>query len=74
MQISKDANFKNCICKLQIEVCLIIGYAVQALADKEVELGDSAPYFLDCAEKLAQPGFLPSDEDILRYRWPIYSN
>ena len=57
---------------MQIEVCLIIGYAVQALADKEVELGDSAPYFLDCAERLAHPGFLPSDEDILRYKLPIY--
>ena len=41
-------------------------YAVQALAEKEVDLGDSAPYFLDSAERLAQPGFLPSDEDILR--------
>ena len=39
---------------------------MQALAAKEVELSDSAPYFLDSAERLAQPGFLPSDEDILR--------
>ena len=45
---------------------LILEHAVQALAAKEVELGDSAPYFLDSAERLAQPGFLPSDEDILR--------
>ena len=51
---------------LQIQLCLILNDAVQALADKEVDLGDSAPYFLDCAERLAQPGFLPSDEDILR--------
>jgi len=42
--------------------------AVEALAEKEVDLGDSAPYFLDSAERLAQPGFLPSDEDILRAR------
>ena len=45
---------------------LILDHAVQALAAKEVELSDSAPYFLDSAERLAQPGFLPSDEDILR--------
>ena len=44
----------------------ILNYSVKALADKEVELGDSAPYFLNCAERLAEPGFLPSDEDILR--------
>jgi len=40
--------------------------AVRALAAEEVHLGDSAPYFLDSAERLAEPGFLPTDEDILR--------
>ena len=59
-------HFKRCMYNLQIQLCLILNDAVQALADKEVDLGDSAPYFLDCAERLAQPGFLPSDEDILR--------
>jgi len=42
--------------------------AVRALAAEEVDLGDSAPYFLDSAERLAEPGFLPTDEDILRAR------
>ena len=39
---------------------------MRALAAEEVHLGDSAPYFLDSAERLAEPGFLPTDEDILR--------
>jgi len=42
--------------------------SVRALAAEEVHLGDSAPYFLDSAERLAEPGFLPTDEDILRAR------
>ena len=41
---------------------------VRALVGAAVQLGDSAPYFLDQAERLAEPSFLPSDEDVLRAR------
>lgn len=34
----------------------------------EFQFLDSAPYFLDQAEKYADPDFLPSDEDVLRAR------
>ena len=32
------------------------------------QLGDSGPYFLSHAQRLAAPDYRPSDEDILRAR------
>ncbi|GAA6044365.1 hypothetical protein JCM8097_006459 [Rhodosporidiobolus ruineniae] len=34
----------------------------------EYQLNDSAPYYFDNVQRLAQPGYLPSDQDILRSR------
>ncbi|GAA5826440.1 hypothetical protein JCM11251_002369 [Rhodosporidiobolus azoricus] len=34
----------------------------------EYQLNDSAPYYFDNIARLAQPGYLPSDQDILRSR------
>ena len=42
---------------------------VRALADSaDLQLSDSAPYFLEHAERLADFFYLPTDEDILRAR------
>ncbi|KAI5476798.1 guanine nucleotide-binding protein subunit alpha [Pseudohyphozyma bogoriensis] len=34
----------------------------------QYQLNDSAPYFFDALERIAEPGYLPSDDDILRTR------
>ncbi|MFH4978578.1 hypothetical protein AB6A40_005287 [Gnathostoma spinigerum] len=35
---------------------------------REYQLNDSAPYYLNCLDRISQPGYVPTQDDILRTR------
>ncbi|VDM81780.1 unnamed protein product, partial [Strongylus vulgaris] len=38
------------------------------LRSREFQLNDSAPYYLNSLERIAQPNYIPTQDDVLRTR------